>query len=245
LKVAEDKKKGPKVIPMEEKRKCPRWKIDNRAKIQLEGAEAAMDCMIHDINFKGARISLAQRLAADTFFKLSIILSEAFVIHAEAWVGWHKPVDGHNIYGIYFTKISYKDKEKIYCFMRQHYPKEMHRQWWDGIDEKEGGETMEDKRIFQRMTAKLNVKYLDLESGREGEARTCDISAKGIGLVSGSELKARAPLEMWLKVPDRDEPLYTRGEVVWSKEVSSTEYRSGINLERADLLGLSRALRAA
>lgn len=232
-------------LKMDEKRKYPRWKIDNHAQIKLEDALTPMPCTLHDLNFKGARISLVQRLAADTFFKLSIILSEAFIIQVEAWVGWHKPVDGHNIYGLYFTKISDKDKEKIYSFMRQHYPKEIHRQWWNGMDEKEGGETMEDKRIFQRMTAKLNVKYLDLESSREGEARTCDISAKGIGLVSGSELKARVPLEMWLKVPNRDEPLYTRGEVVWSKEVSPTEYRSGINLERADLLGLSRALRTA
>ncbi len=228
---------------MDEKRKCPRWKIDNRAQIKLEGALAAIPCTLHDLNFKGARISLAQRLAADTFFKLSIILSESFIIHVEAWIGWHKPVDGHNIYGIYFTRISDQDKEKIYRFMRHHYPKEMHRQWWNGMDEKEGGETMEDRRIFQRMTAKLSVKYLDAQTGREGEAETSDISAKGIGLVSSSELKANARLEIWLKVADRDEPLYTRGEVVWSKPQGANEYRSGINLERADLLGLSRALR--
>lgn len=230
---------------MEEKRRCPRWQVDNRVKIQLEGALTPMPCTLHDLNFKGARISLAQRLAPDIFFKLSIILSEAFIIQVEAWIGWHKPIDGHNIYGLYFTKISDRDKEKIYHFMRHHYPKEMHRQWWNGMDEKEGGETMEDRRIFERLTAKLSVKYLDAHSGSEGEAETCDISAKGIGLVSGSELKAHVPLEMWLKVPDREEPLYTRGEAVWSEEVSPTEYRSGINLERADLLGLSRALRTA
>jgi hypothetical protein len=230
---------------MDEKRKCPRWQINNHVQIKLGGALAPMPCTLHDLNFKGARISLAQRLIPDTFFKLSIILSEAFIIEVEAWIGWHKPVDGRNIYGLYFTKVSDKDKEKIYSFMRHHHPKEMHRQWWNGMNEKEGGETMEDRRIFERLGAKLSLKYLDVNNGSEGIAETIDVSAKGLGLRSSTELKARTPLELWLKVKDREEPLYTRGEVAWSQVVSPNEYRAGISLERADLLGLSRALRVA
>jgi len=204
-----------------------------------------MFCTLHDINFKGAKISLPQKLPPDTFLKMTITLSVEFSFQVEAWVTWHRAIDGHNIYGLYFSRLRGYDKERIYQFLHHHRPDELSRKWWSEAGEEEGGETMEeDRRIFERLTAKISLRYLDVQSGQEGEAQTLDVSAKGIGLVSAGELKPRTPLEMWLKVADRDEPLYTRGEVVWSKPVAEHEYRSGISLERADLLGLSRALRA-
>jgi hypothetical protein len=48
---------------------------------------------------------------------------------------------------------------------------------------------------------------------------------------------------MWLNIPDRGEPLYTRGRVVWSKMWEPNKYRLGINLEKADLMGMARILR--
>jgi len=102
---------------------------------------------------------------------------------------------------------------------------------------------MDDRRIFERLDAKLRLRYLDVHSGQEGDAETFDLSAKGVGLVVNSELKVRTPLELWLEVVNGNQPFYTRGEVVWSKYTGSGEYRAGVNLEKADLLGLSRALR--
>lgn len=96
----------------------------------------------------------------------------------------------------------------------------------------------EDKRVFARLPVSLTVKYLDLGSNTEGEAQTQDISAKGIGLATDRALSPNSSLEMWLRVPDKGEPFYTRGEVVWS-----SDNRAGINLERADLMGISRVLR--
>jgi hypothetical protein len=101
----------------------------------------------------------------------------------------------------------------------------------------------EDKRVFARLPVSLSVKYLDLGSNTEGEALTQDISAKGMGLTMGRPLAPNSSLEMWLRVPDKGEPFYTRGEVVWSQEHDGSSYRAGINLERADLMGISRVLR--
>ncbi len=100
-----------------------------------------------------------------------------------------------------------------------------------------------DKRVFARLPAQLAVKFIDLLTSREGQAQSMDISAKGLGIMATEELRPLTPLEMWLQVPDKGDPMYTRGEVVWSEMVGPNQYRTGINLERADLMGISRVMR--
>ena len=102
---------------------------------------------------------------------------------------------------------------------------------------------LEDKRTFARFPVKLAMRFFDSFTNQEMPALAVDISAKGIGFVSSTELKPLTSLELWLKVPDKGEPLYTRGEVVWSEKIESEQYKTGVNLERADLMGMSRVLR--
>ncbi len=102
---------------------------------------------------------------------------------------------------------------------------------------------MEDRRVFARIDTRLPVRFLDPTSGREGNADTVDISANGLGLVTQENLPVRTPLEMWLDIPDHHEPLYTRGEVVWSCALADTDQRRvGVRLEKAELMGLARIL---
>ena len=186
------------------------------------------------------------KLPRDTFMEMSIILAENVVLNIEAWVVWHKTVDGINSYGVFFSKMQDQDKEKIYRFICSNYPKQLNEKWW-GItvppDEGKEGKDMEDRRIFQRFSVKRPLRFLDMENGEEGQALTQDVSAKGVGLTSDRELKVRSALEMWLEVSDKEEPIYTRGEVVWSKKDASGSFAAGINLEKADLFSLSRLLR--
>ncbi len=230
---------------MQTPRRFNRWQIDRIAKVKLEGAEAFADCLVKDISFMGLKISLALKLPKDAFLKLKVVLSEETIFDLEVWVVWHKGIDGYHIYGFYFSKIKDQDKDKIYQFMRKFYPQQLAQQWWpDVAAKKEGGEKMEDRRIFQRFKVKYPLRYLDIKSGREGMASTQDISARGMNIVTTEELTAPMTLEVWLTVPDRGEPLYTRAEVVWSKPVSPNEYQVGINLEKAELMALARLLRA-
>ena len=102
---------------------------------------------------------------------------------------------------------------------------------------------MEDRRVFERINTRLPVRFLDPSSGREGNADTTDISANGLGLIINESLPVTTPLEMWLGIPDHHEPLYTRGEVVWSDNLPATgEHRVGVRLEKAELMGLARVL---
>jgi Tfp pilus assembly protein PilZ len=104
-------------------------------------------------------------------------------------------------------------------------------------------EQPEDRRVFARFSANLPLRFLDSDSNFEGQAQVQDISAKGLGLVTNAKLNPRSSLEMWLEIPDKGESLYTRGEVVWLESQGVNEYRAGINLEKADLMGLSRVMR--
>lgn len=229
------------------RRQVARWQTDLPAKVRLEGEATFADCTLSDIGFKGCRIVLPEALPRDEYFKLSIVLSGDCTLNIEAWVAWHKIVDGHNIYGIYFSKIKDSDKEKIYTFIRDVSLEQINRQWWGSPQEK-GGEHMpktnfKDKRIFERFSVKLPARFLGANSDKEKEAETSDISAKGIGLVTNEELLPNTVLELWLHIPDKGQPLYARGQVVWSKTVSADEYQAGINLEKANLMGMSRILR--
>lgn len=220
-----------------------RWKITRQAMIRLAGSSLDNACQIQDLSFKGAQITLPAKLPEDTFLELVITLSEGLSFEVEAWVVWHKVIDGYNAYGLYFTKMKDADKEKLFKFVYQHYPQEVKEKWFTDLVGEKGGEKMEDRRIFQRFIVSLPVKFLDLSAGKEGVAQACDISAKGIGLISNEELKPRSALEIWLQILGNGKPLYTRGVVVWSKQEAPNKYRLGINLEKADLIGLSRALR--
>ena len=229
---------------MEMKRRYMRWNIGTSAKVRLAELGEFINCNIVDINYKGIQLSLEEKLSLDAYIKLSITLSSAFTLEVEAWVAWHKTVDGHHLYGLYFTKIRDQDKEKLHQFIYKNSPEEMSKQWWQDLPEMaKGGETMEDRRIFDRFKAALPLRFLKVSENREGTGQTADISAKGIGLVADVELAPNTPLEMWLEIPDKGEPLYTRGEVVWSKMMEPNKFRIGVNLEKADLMGLSRVLR--
>ncbi len=231
---------------MGEKRSVGRWQINRLAKVKVEEAEDFTSCRVNDINLKGTQISLNQKLEKDKPLKLGLALSSDFTLEVVAWVVWYKWLSGTHTHGLYFTKIDDSDKEKIYKFVYKYFPGAVHRQWWEGLEK--GGEMMEkpeseDKRIFARLSADLPLRFLEPDANVEGEGNTRDISAKGIGFLANKELVPNTSLEMWLGIPDRGEPLYTRGRVIWSKMIKPNQYRTGVNLEKADLMGVSRVLR--
>lgn len=229
---------------MNNRRQSNRWQINQQAKLKLAGAERFAPCLVKDINFSGAQISLGMKLPEDNFLKLSLVLSDEFILDIEAWVVWHKRRDTMNTYGLYFSKVKDADREKIYRFVYKYLPQEAAKAGRQELALQKEDESIQDRRIFARFPMKLPLRFIEGEAAQECTAETCDFSAKGIGLVTELALRPGAPLEVWLKVPDRGEPLYTRGEVVWCEMLGSNKCRAGIELERADLMGMSRLLRA-
>ena len=231
---------------MIERRKFQRWEFDRQAKCGLiDQAKDDVFCQVKDINFKGARIAVGIKLPEDTAFRLNIHLSAECSFEAEAWIAWHKVVNGVNHYGIYFSKLRDVDKERIYKFIHNNFPSLMKQKWWpEEVKTEKGGDDMDDRRIFERFSVNLTARYLDLDSGQEGQARIQDLSAKGLRLQISQELKPHTALEVWLQMKDSAEPLYARGQVVWSKMIHTNEYRLGVELEKADLMGISRVFKS-
>jgi hypothetical protein len=230
-----------------ERRIAGRWGMERQVKAKIDKEGEFVSCWIKDINFRGLQLLTPEKIDKDSFVKLSLVLEERSVLNVDVWIVWSKILDGLHCYGMYFSKIKDSDRQLIYKFINKYYSEEMASKCWEGLDEK-GGEAMlektfEDRRIFERFPARLSLKFLDLDSNREGQAESCDISAKGIGLVTNEELSPNTALEMWLNIPDKGEPLYTRGEVVWSRMLEPSKYRAGIELEKADLMGMARVLR--
>jgi hypothetical protein len=234
---------------MQDHRQTIRWRANWQAKIKLEQAENFTNCLIHDITIRGLRVCLPEKMGVDTSIKLNLSLSDDCSLeNLEAWVVWRKTVDGNHFHGLYFTKISDPCKEKLYQFMRSNFCDQMNKHWWKDVDkdinQKKGDGDMDDRRIFERFEKHLELSFLNLYSGTEGQGQTRDLSAKGIRLVADQKLEPQTPLEMWLKIPDKGEPLYLRGEVVWSELQEADKYHCGVNLEKADLMGISRVLRS-
>lgn len=101
----------------------------------------------------------------------------------------------------------------------------------------------EDRRVFQRFPTNLSVRVLDSQSNKWALVETKDISAKGIGISTEKEIAPFTALEMWLPIAQTGECYYTKGMVVWSKMLEPEKYRAGINLKKADFMGMSQILR--
>jgi len=247
---------------MSEHRRFPRWQINQQAKLKIEQAVEEVFCQVKDINYKGLKVVLGAKLPQGIAFRLNLKLSGDCTFDAEVWVAWVKAVNGVNHYGLYFSKLKDADKEKIYRFIHAHLPDELANNWWSdgsktikkyevnqnnernniGVDQE--STRVDDNRIFERFPVNLSARYLNLDTGKEGLANTQDVSAKGLGLINSEEISLHTALEIWLEMKDKGEPLYTRGEVVWAKKVDARNYKLGVELEKADLMGISRVFKS-
>jgi hypothetical protein len=245
---------------MQERRKLTRWQIDRRALLKLDQVAGQKDavlpllaktretfCQIKNINSTGAQVALNTKLPKDVTFRMSLRFSDHYTFTAKVWVSWHKVINNSNHYGLYFSEINDADKDKINKFINAFYPSDdagrMLKSGTVDVKGEKGGEDMNDHRIFERFRKNFSARFIGLD-GKEGIAKTYDISAKGLGLTTSQELESQANLEIWLDVPNSTDPLYTRGQVVWTRLSGNGGFRSGIALERADLMGISRLLRA-
>lgn len=94
-----------------------------------------------------------------------------------------------------------------------------------------------------RLARILDVRVINLDTNEESRVKTHDISASGIGFITDVPLNPGVSLELWLYIPDSNDPLYTTGKVVWTNMVSPSAYRVGVSLDKIDFTGISRILR--
>ena len=104
---------------------------------------------------------------------------------------------------------------------------------------------MGERRAFERFMIEFPLRFLDVNAGKEGRGKVINISASGSGmLIIQTVLEPGASLEIWLHLPNKQDPFHIRGEVVWCKEVEPGIYRVGVKFDNVDFMGVSSVLRA-
>lgn len=98
----------------------------------------------------------------------------------------------------------------------------------------------EDRRSFARFFVNLPIKFVQKFSNLSSEGQSIDFSPCGIGMVTPEELKPHSHLDLNVQIPDGHQPLYTQGEVVWSKMIQGNKYAVGVALFKLDLMGMAR-----
>lgn len=106
----------------------------------------------------------------------------------------------------------------------------------------EGLDVAEDRRVFERFCLGFSSRLREPGSQKTTLIICQDISAQGIGIITGRALKIGDTLELWLDIPDSRQPLHFSGKVVWSKESEPGIWRAGICFEQVELMRLHRII---
>jgi c-di-GMP-binding flagellar brake protein YcgR len=121
---------------MQERRQYNRWQINQEAQLKSEELPITIPCVIDDISMKGMRISSAKSLLPETLSRtsvpLSVTLSDGPEFKVGARIAWNERAEGANIYGLNFVQIEDPDKEAIYHYIKNNFPKEFRKYWWQG-----------------------------------------------------------------------------------------------------------------
>ena len=77
-----------------------------------------------------------------------------------------------------------------------------------------------ERRRSNRSRARLTAIFKNLHTGKVLRALTTNLSLKGMHLRTEGMLAPGTSLEVDLKLPDREDPIVCRAEVVWSRSTN-------------------------
>jgi hypothetical protein len=118
---------------MQERRRLVRWQINSPATVQLEGQGNPFDCNIEDINPRGVKMRSSQEWKKDNNLALNLALSPELSLNIETAVVWNKAQGTDNLCGLYFTRIKDTDRERIFGFVQENFPRQIGAQFWKGL----------------------------------------------------------------------------------------------------------------
>jgi len=103
---------------------------------------------------------------------------------------------------------------------------------------------MKERRVFERFSVEFPVKFLELNTNREGTGKIINISASGAGMIVTKEcLSPSMLLEMQFCISDDKDPIHASGKVIWSNMIEPYVYMVGVQFDKVDFMGIARALR--
>lgn len=96
-----------------------------------------------------------------------------------------------------------------------------------------------ERRSFLRYPANVPIEFAVFNSQEPIAGETTDISSKGLGFFSKTNLPLRTILDIQFNMPDNHEEVQITGQIAWSEEVSPEKFRLGVSLKDTDLNPIS------
>lgn len=101
-------------------------------------------------------------------------------------------------------------------------------------------ETRDDRRVFERRDFSSLLRFNLGAKNINGEGITRNISAGGVAFITKNRLSPRQPVELWIDVPDGQNPIHKTAQVTWAKEKFLNSYEAGVKFDSVGLMELSR-----
>jgi len=102
-----------------------------------------------------------------------------------------------------------------------------------------------ERRKFKRFDAYMSVRYkADAPEKVSGISLSRDLSREGLKITSNQAIKEGTVLNLEIDIPDDPKPVYSTGEVIWSKKLENDEknFEQGIRFLAIDPVDKFRVL---
>ena len=101
-------------------------------------------------------------------------------------------------------------------------------------------EISEERRIFERFSARFPVKFKDANDDFGTDVFLRDASADGVRILAKQRCYLDDQLNLEVELPDGGEPMVLSGHVVWAKLLNLSSWDIGIQLSQVNFLKMHR-----
>ena len=101
-------------------------------------------------------------------------------------------------------------------------------------------QTTEERRIFERFSARYPVKFKDAREDYGSEVFLRDASAQGIRILTKERFFLDDQLALEVELPDGGEPLVLSGTVVWVKFLNLSLWEIGVQFPQVNFIKMQR-----
>ncbi|MCA9405123.1 MAG: PilZ domain-containing protein [Candidatus Omnitrophica bacterium] len=98
----------------------------------------------------------------------------------------------------------------------------------------------QDRRLFERFSARFPTKFKDAREGFGITISLKDASAQGLRLRTMERVYLNDNINLEVKLPDGPLPVHLRGRVVWVRPIGEKLWEAGVQFHRINLPQIGR-----
>ncbi len=106
-------------------------------------------------------------------------------------------------------------------------------------------ESTEERRIFERFSARFPVKFKDAREDFGSDVFLRDASAQGVRILTKERFFLDDQISLEVELPDGGEPMVLSGRVVWARFLNLSLWDLGVQFHEVNLLRMQRLFKLA